>query len=308
MAAYLEIEQDGVPAGTVDCAPIVGIGRGRDNDVVLEDRRVSRSHAMIRRLGGSGYYFIDLGSSNGSSVNGRRVTVPVLLKDGDRISMGGATLVFQRDRSTSETMMEDSEKTTLIQTSDIRQISILVADIRGYTALSERTPMAVLTRVMSRWFRDVSDCVERNGGVVDKFIGDCVYARWDTENDLDGTVTKTLCAAAELNRITTRLQQETPEITDPLRIGVGVNAGMAAVSTGLDYTALGDAVNLAFRLEAATKTLNADVVMSAEVCQCISTRGGDIMHTEVAVKGKQEPVAVCMMTFSQLESLLSASA
>jgi adenylate cyclase len=263
---------------------------------------------MIRRLGGSGYYFIDLGSSNGSCVNGRRVTTPVQLKDGDRITLGGAAIVFERDRSTAETVVEDSEKTTLIQTSDIRQIAILVADIRGYTAMSERTPVAVLTRVMSRWFRDVSDCIERNEGVVDKFIGDCVYARWDTANDLPGAVIKILRAAAELNHITGRLQQEAPEVREPMKIGVGINAGMAAVSTGLDYTALGDAVNLAFRLEAASKTLGVDVVLNAEVCDFVPPEVGEVTHTKVDVKGKTDPVDVCTLVFPQLDFLLNADA
>ena len=71
------------------------IGRTEENAIVLPDDMVSRNHAMIQQLEGGEFYLIDMGSRNGSFVNGRRLTAPVALRDGDRLSFGEARLCFR---------------------------------------------------------------------------------------------------------------------------------------------------------------------------------------------------------------------
>lgn len=84
---------------TVCYFPLTGgncwtIGRSEDNSIVLSDRWMSRNHAMIQRMGQGEFYLIDLGSRNGTFVNGRRVSIPVALHNGDRITFGQTELDF----------------------------------------------------------------------------------------------------------------------------------------------------------------------------------------------------------------------
>lgn len=304
MSVFLYI-QDGEKENEIPCGVVTSIGRDKTNDVVLTDELASRNHSMIRRLSSGDYYLFDVGSSNGSYVNKKRVTMPVLLKDGDQIHIGGTCLQFRQVKSeTDANSVEELDRTTLVQTSDINQITILVADIRGYTSLSEQTPVQVLTKIMSQWFRDVSDCIQTNDGVVDKFIGDCVYARWDMEAGLDSTIMKTVKAAVEINDITIGISRTHPEITQRLSTGVGINTGKAAVSIGLNHTALGDAVNLAFRLEGASKYLEKDIVLSLGSYSCLPQVLWSGKETTISVKGKKDPVRICALTFPEARAFI----
>src|SRR4051812_42189647 len=70
------------------------LGRGSQSSIVLVDDLVSRTHAMIQRMDNGEYFLIDMGSRNGSFVNERRVSIPIALRDGDRLTLGNAQLVF----------------------------------------------------------------------------------------------------------------------------------------------------------------------------------------------------------------------
>jgi adenylate cyclase len=288
---------------------VLTLGRDASNDIILEDKLISRNHAMIRRLGRDGYYLIDMGSSNGTYVNKKRVTSPVLLRDGDSICLGEATMVFRQETHVSQErdLLDEQEKTALLDNSEVQKIAILVADIRDYMELTETAPIHVLTSMMSHWFREVNRCVEQHDGVVDKFIGDCVYARWSTDGDMKNIVRQTLNAALALSRLTAELGMHQKEISRPIRIGVGINTGEAGLGVGVDATALGDAVNLAFRLEEASKQLGMDVVMSASAYQHLAKEVWAGRERQVSVRGKQAPIRVCAWKFGELDQLLQKS-
>lgn len=307
MTARLVIEEPGGPPREVACEPVMTIGRDRNNSIVIGEKLVSRNHAMVRRLGAGDYYLIDVGSSNGSFVNGRRIATPQLLRDGDEIRIGSTVLRFAQERGDPEAVAPaDDERTTLATVSDIQLITILVADIRDYTVLSERLPIGVITRLMAHWFRAVSDQIEAHHGVVDKFIGDCVYARWDSGEEPAVEVQHSLRAAAAIHRVTGELSAAQPDLEAPLALGVGINSGHAAVGIGSDNTALGDAVNLAFRLESASKALGKDVVLSRAAYQWLSESLWRGRETSVQVKGKRGPVEVCALTWEELHTALKA--
>ncbi|NOZ11471.1 MAG: adenylate/guanylate cyclase domain-containing protein [Gammaproteobacteria bacterium] len=285
--------------------PIMTVGRDKNNTIVIDEKLVSRNHGMIRRLGEGDYYLIDVGSSNGSFVNGRRIATPQLLKDGDEIKIGQTTIVFQLERSGElPDSVDASERTMLATVTDIKLITILVADIRGYTAMSEQVPIATLTKMMAQWFRSVNDDIEMNDGMVDKFIGDCVYARWDGEGELVDTMHSALNAALAINATTKKMSNNHPEINRELSIGVGINTGHAAVGIGTDNTALGDAVNLAFRLETASKVLNRNVVMSKTAYSCLPEAGWQGKERSIEVKGKRGEVEVCALTWQEVGQVL----
>jgi len=291
---------------TVPCKTVLTMGRDKSSDIVLADLMVSRNHAMIRCIGYCDYYLIDGGSSNGSYVNQQRVTMPRLLKHGDRILIGGIEFLFEQDRH--EVVEPDTvsmQETIVHDTPEIKKITILVADIRGFTSLSERIPIRTLTQLMNNWFNRVNDIITQQNGMVDKFIGDCVFARWEADNDELETVMCALFAANAINKMTEELNHSFPELTEELKIGVGINTGAASVGTGVDSSALGDAVNVAFRLESATKVLGKDIVMSETSYRHLPEKHWKTLTQKIRVKGKRDPVRIFAVDFSNVPALLN---
>jgi adenylate cyclase len=129
------------------------------------------------------------------------------------------------------------------------EVTVLFADIRGFTTMSGQMPPEEVVRFLNAFFGEAVDAVERHGGVVDKFIGDCVMAVWGAVDQREDGARKALTAALEM-------VQRAGKITVkgvPLEVGVGINTGPAVVGAigaarRLDYTAIGATVNLAARL------------------------------------------------------------
>jgi adenylate cyclase len=305
MPAYLTFSVHG-QAQKLPCGPLFTIGRDFSSDLVLDDKVVSRNHAIIRQLGGGDYFVIDSGSSNGTFINGSRITVPTKLHDGDVLSFGSLEVKFVSGENTTKTYYGEELDDTAIMTRrpSIVPITILVSDIRGFTTLSESIPIQQLTKLMNDWFHVVSDCVHANRGIVDKFIGDCVYARWQHDIGTDHSVILALHTAFGINQVTQSLYQKYPVMPQPLRVGVGINNGQAAVNVGQESTAIGDAVNLAFRLESATKELNRDIVISKSAYETLAPRFWSGREQVISVKGKKEAVKVVAYTFDEVQSIL----
>lgn len=304
MSAYLIFP--GLPGSErIPCGIVTSIGRDRNNDIVLTDLAVSRHHGIVRRLGEADYYLIDSGSSNGSLLNGRRIMTPMLLNSGDRITIGSTEFVFeQAESSGSFTDSLSFQATMIVDAPLIKEITILVADIRGFTSLSEQLPIRTLTKIMNQWFHEVSDAIYARQGMVDKFIGDCVFARWEGDNARNNIISaiRTVCA---LRTLTTGLCNAFPELSEPLRLGAGINTGMASLGVGSDNTALGDAVNTAFRLENATKALGVDVVLSESSYALLPERYWRGYEKQVRLKGKRKTVSVIGVDFDELDTLLA---
>jgi len=304
VTAWLHVQ---VEAGVerVPCGTVVTLGRDRNNTIVFSEPEISRNHAMVRRLGAADYYFIDSGSSNGSWVNGRRITLPTLLHDGDIISIGRAEITFEHPaQSAAFTDSLSLQATVVMPRALVREITLLVADMRGFTALSERLTIQQLTRVMNRWFDDVSEIIACHAGIVDKFIGDCVFARWDG-GDSPHEVRAALRAACRIGAATAALNDAFPEIPVPLRIGVGIHTGIAALGVGHENTALGDSVNTAFRLEAASKALETDIVLSESAYVHLPEECRRETLQELHLKGKTNPVHVVALDFAHATALLA---
>lgn len=306
MPAYLIFSVHGKPQ-KLPCGPLFTVGRDFSSDLVLDDKVVSRNHAIIRQLGGGDYFVIDSGSSNGTFVNGSRIKVPTKLLDGDVLSFGSLDVTFLSGEkpyppNTAHDELDDTAIMTRRPT--IVPITILISDIRGFTTLSETIPIQQLTKLMNDWFHLVSDCVHAHRGIVDKFIGDCVYARWQYEMGTDHSVIRALHTACGINTVTASLYEKHPVLSQPMRVGVGINNGQAALNVGLESTAIGDAVNLAFRLESASKELNKDIVISKSAYEILAPRFWSGREQSIYVKGKKEPIQVVAYTFEEMQSIL----
>ena len=303
MSAVLRVKT-GNGVRKIPCKAVLTLGRDKNSDIVLKDLMASRNHAMIRRLGQNDYYLIDSGSSNGSFVNKQRVSAPKLLKAGDSITIGKIELIFEQVKDRNSAIDTWSMQETMISDSPvIKQITVLVADIRGYTSLSEQVNIRTLTKIMNSWFHRVSDIIFENHGVVDKFIGDCVFARWETEISQHETALQALNAAVLIHKATEEINKAFTDVSD-VSIGVGINTGAASMGIGQDNTALGDAVNTAFRLENATKVLKKDIVMSESAYKHLPEYTWKDCTQHIRVKGKRDTLRVCGLSFTQAEDLL----
>jgi len=294
------------------------VGRSDDNSFVLPDRWISRNHAMLQCMDNGEFYLIDLGSRNGSFVNGRRVSIPVTLQNGDLLIFGQTELEFHCPPSRqAETLTPEPDSTDFTATAILhvrRLISILVVDIRDFTSLTRQLDETVLSEVIGTWFRHSGNIIREYGSWVDKYIGDALMAVWihDAEAVSSSDMIRIFQALRDLHVMTSSLYDQYP-LPFPLRIGAGVNTGYAMVgNTGSgdrpDYTALGDTVNAAFRLESSTKQIGLDVALGETTYRYLSTLGGDqgiFQEQTVNLKGYDVPMVAHACSFAVLDQFLT---
>ncbi len=302
--------------------PLVGtncwtIGRNEDNNLTLGDRWISRNHAMLQLMENGEFYLIDLGSRNGSFVNGRRVSVPVTLHDGDRITFGQTELNFYcPSQPPTEPSPELSESQDISATAALhvrRLISVMVIDIRNFTGLTRQMDERLLSEAIGNWFRKSGHIIRQHGSWVDKYIGDAVMAVWfhSGEGVSREEIVHICQTIRDLSELTDVLNRRYA-FPFPMRIGVGVNTGYAMVgNTGSsdrpDYTALGDTVNAAFRLESTTKHIGADIALGKTTYHYLHTLAQGQIEFEqhaVTLKGYDSPTATYATSFENLNRFL----
>ena len=284
------------------------IGRGDGCPVLLESRSVSRLHALIQRKDSGDFQLVDLGSRNGSFVNGRRVSIPVALSDSDRLVFGDQELRFRSRASASGAVSlpsADSRNapTTALHTN--RLTTILVVDIRDYTPLARTISESLLSQTIGTWFLRTGQIVQRLGSWAQRYIGDAVMAVWvhDDLNRLRQDLMAALRAAEEIERATAEISGTLP-LPAPLRVGAGVNTG-SAILGGADYTAFGDAVNAAFRLETATKSLGFGLVIGDATFRELGLdEPSPFVRREVTLKGYESLSTAWAVSFEDLRRFL----
>ncbi|MFT4549825.1 MAG: adenylate cyclase [Verrucomicrobiales bacterium] len=278
-----------------DLGELSSIGRSTDSVVPVADPRVSRRHAVIRRQD-DGFWFFDLGSSNGSYLNGRRVTTAQLLKNGDIVMIGNHQLRFEGSLLSANDSSHTESVQTLIGVQS-KDALILVSDIQGFTSLSEQLSPDELAPIMGSWYAAISLVLDEHGATLDKFIGDCVLAYW--LNTSTPARLAALQAAWAMQRVADEVQRNHREALAradlTFKTGAAIHLGpvaYGAISAG-EFTLLGDAVNLAFRLESLTREFDKPVLVSGEFLT-----GWEIGQTlcdpcgSHQVKGRTEPVEV----------------
>ena len=249
------------------------IGRSEEATIRINDAGVSRQHATIRREGVH-YWLVDLGSANGCYVNDVHQTTARVLRDGDRIQIGGCIFLFDQSESTvgghDTTML--GMKTQVLKRAPVptktMQVTLLVGDLKGFTHLSSQISAEQVADLLREWYADCNAIMKRTGAMIDKFIGDCVFAYWPgTEADIRA---KAVDAARSLREAeegvgtpTRKLLRDSKNIILDCRIGLHLGeVAIGSMGKGIN-TALGDAVNLAFRIEGLTRAVDKPVLASA---------------------------------------------
>jgi adenylate cyclase len=183
---------------------------------------------------------------------------------------------------------------------ETRNMTFLFCDIRGFTPISEKYKgnPAGLTKLINRFLTQMTDVIISNGGTIDKFMGDCIMAFWnapiENKKHREMAVKSALEMTVALADLNMHLQSEgLPQIN----IGIGINTGDALVGNmgseqRFDYSVIGDAVNLASRLESSSKTLGKTIVIGEDTRHTIETNYPFEYIDSITVKGKTEEIKV----------------
>jgi adenylate cyclase len=189
---------------------------------------------------------------------------------------------------------------------ETRHMTFLFSDVRGFTTISERfkTNPQGLTRLINRFLTPMTDAILARQGTIDKYMGDCVMAFWNAPLD-DARHVQNSCASAlamisALDALNGQLAAEAEaegHAHTPLSVGIGINTGDCVVGNmgseqRFDYSVLGDAVNLASRLEGQSKYYQVTVVLGEETARVASDEFAVLELDLIAVKGKAEAVHI----------------
>ena len=292
------------------------VGRSRRNEILVDYEMISRKHAMIQRAGAD-FLLVDLGSRNGSFVNDTRVAVPVVLKHEDKVRFGGQEFLFLNPAPGSgkeEGLADDtagSESTRILIS--LHEITVLVVDIRDFTGLSQQLDEDRLAQTVGSWMRRGGEILQAERSWGQKYIGDAIMGVWvhSPEQPYLDTIYRAFVALSKLTEATAGLQERF-HLPRAIRIGAAINTDAARVGNfgsgdSADFTALGDGVNRAFRLESASKHIGYDLVVGETTFAYIQEAVPDVFdqHT-VKLKGYQDSSVVYATRYPKIELILQS--
>ena len=199
-------------------------------------------------------------------------------------------------------MVKDPDRYTM--TAATRELTVMFCDIRGFTSLSESMEPTELQALLNRVFSQLTGVIRANRGTVDKYMGDCVMAFWGAPIPEADHASLAVKAALEMAQSVDQInaRHRTGGLAD-IGIGIGINTGLMCVGDmGSDvrrsYTVIGDAVNLASRIEGLCKTYGVNIVVSDNTRAQTSGFGWQELD-KVCVKGRQQAIAI----FSPLQPI-----
>jgi len=246
--AWLETSGETIPIQG-NCS----IGRASGNVIVLDSQKISRRHAIINVQNIGEFWLIDLGSSNGTFLNNRRVQQPVRLCDHDQIVVGDRIFIFHQPEGIS-----DDYRTTFVART-IREIAnipcwLLVADIENFTPLSRSLTSDKLAELIGGWVATCKEIIESHEGMIDKYLGDGFFAYWRG----DPSTTKSIAAA--LGQLQQAQARKEPSFRLALHFGFVAIGGVPSMG---EESLMGKEVNFVFRMEKLAGSLGIELLTSA---------------------------------------------
>ena len=183
---------------------------------------------------------------------------------------------------------------------DTRELTLLFCDIRGFTPISEqyKTDPQGLTKLINRFLTPMTDIIMINDGTIDKYMGDCIMAFWNAPLDVEDQRKLAIKTSHEMIEHLKKLNAELEaENSLPINIGIGLNTGDVVVGNmgsnqRFDYSYLGDAVNLASRLEGQSKGYGVGLILGEETARDMEDEFVILELDKIAVKGKTEGVKI----------------
>ena len=227
------------------------LGRSAGNDVVIESSTASRRHCIIHLQNVGEFWLIDLGSSNGTFLNKRRVHQPVRLSDNDQLTVGDAPFTFRQPEEIT------NERRTLIEEQTIRETAnipvwLLLADIENFTPLSRSLASDKLALLVGSWVAACKAIVEEHQGEIDKYLGDGFLAYWRDDENAAGNIAAGLTKLKELQKVEPRFRLV-------LHYGLVSSGGVRAMG---EESLIGKEVIFVFRMEKLAGSLGIDLLAS----------------------------------------------
>ena len=230
------------------------LGRSKGSQVVVDDTRASRRHAMIHRQGVGEFWLVDLGSANGTRLNGRHVSQPSRLFDLDKIEVAGALFTFRQHSAVARAAAQEFSTVNATVT-EIRKFDcwLLVADITDSTQLVRRLEASESANLTGRWLANCKAIIESSHGVINKFLGDGLFAYWPERPETKAEVAAALQALKKLQA------KGQPPFRVVLHHGVAMSGG--APSLG-EESLSGKDVTFAFRMEDLASRIGSELLLS----------------------------------------------
>lgn len=274
------------------------IGRSQDATIRVQDAGISRQHATLRREGR--YYWItDLGSANGTYVNDVPVTAARALRAGDRVQFGTCAFLFDQDDTDSSRTTTGLQTQVISSTPPLKTIeaTLLVGDLRDFTRISSQLTAEEVGNMLREWYADCENILKPRGATIDKFIGDGVFAYWpkgDAKSRAMAAESAQLLSRPEASHSATR-RWVSNNLGIEIQCNVGLHVGevaLGAMGRGMN-TAVGEAVNVTFRIESLTRKLGTPVLASKDFVDHAGPVAALFEDAGIHVlKGQPEPVEV----------------
>ncbi len=195
-----------------------------------------------------------------------------------------------------------------------REVTMLFTDLAGFTTMTEELGAEQVTRVLNVHFSRATAIIKRHNGTVNRFIGDAIMAMWGAPLEDDKQAVRACLAACEMQADMEELRRQfKAEGLPEIRMRVGIHSCTAVIgnlgsSDRFDYTAIGDGVNLAARLEGVNKLYHTGILISGETASRLGDALAVRLVDRVIVKGKSEPVDICTPCADPVVVELSARA
>jgi adenylate cyclase len=183
-------------------------------------------------------------------------------------------------------------------TTSRRMVTVLFSDIRGFTSISEKLEPEQVAEMLREYLSEMTEIVFKHGGTVDKYIGDCIMALYNVPFEDPAHAIKAVRTALEFQERTNAVSRRwEAKLGIGIRNGVGINTGEAVVGTlgsrqRLEYTAIGDTINLGSRLESITKDYKTSIIISEFTYALVKDHFVIEELGDVTVKGKTRPVKI----------------
>jgi adenylate cyclase len=228
------------------------LGRSPKSGVVLESPKASRRHAIINLQNVGEFWLIDLGSSNGTFLNKRRVHQPVRLCDMDQITVADVPFTFRQPEEVTSELRTTIAQQTIRETANI-PVWLLVADIENFTPLSRSMVSDKLALLVGSWVSACKTIVEEHHGEIDKYLGDGFLAYWHDDEKSAENVAESLMKLKQLQKVEPRFRLV-------LHYGLVSSGGLRSMG---EESLIGKEVIFVFRMEKLAGSLGIHLLASA---------------------------------------------
>src|SRR5438874_3441603 len=231
----------------------LSIGRSPKNSCILDSAKVSRRHGIVNVQNVGEFWLIDLGSSNGTFLNKRRVHQPIRLCDLDQVIIGDYVFTFRQPIEVT-----DEYQSTVIERT-IREIEnvpcwLLVADIENFTPLSRSLTSDKLATLIGGRVAACKEIIEAHKGMINKYLGDGFFAYWRDDEKAAEDVAAALVALKEAQA------RDNPRVRLALHFGLVAIGGIPSMG---EESMMGKEVNFVFRMEKLAASLGILLLTSA---------------------------------------------